>query len=105
MTRYTRGADFERKVKKHLEAYAWSVTRSAGSHGLADLVAIAPGPVVAYVQCKRDARLSKQDRIDLVTHCLAFDCVPILAFKSEMGISYLELFEGAAPMEWYPCAK
>jgi Holliday junction resolvase len=101
VTRYTRGADFERKVKKHLELHAWSVTRSAGSHGLADLVAVAPGPTVAYIQCKRDAKLSNQERSDLVLHCMAFDCVPILAHKDGKEIKYLELFAGA-PMEWHP---
>jgi Holliday junction resolvase len=101
VTRYSRGADFERKTKAHLEAHAWCVTRAAGSHGMWDLVAIAPGPVVALIQCKRDAKLSKEDRTNLITHSLAFDCVPILAFKDGPGIKYLELFEGA-PMEWHP---
>jgi Holliday junction resolvase len=100
MTRYAVGADFERKVKLDLANHAWSVTRAAGSHGMWDLVAVAPGPVVAYIQCKRDARISREDRENLITHCLAFNCVPILAYKDQ-GIKYLELFQGA-PMEWHP---
>jgi Holliday junction resolvase len=102
MTRYSRGADFERKVKKHLERHGWSVTRAAGSRGPWDLDAKAPGPVCAYIQCKRDAKLSKQDRSKLILHCLAFDIVPIMAYKDADGeIAYLELFEGP-PMEWHP---
>jgi Holliday junction resolvase len=101
MTRYAVGATFERKVKKELESRAWSVTRAAGSHGMWDLVAIAPGPTVAYIQCKKDAKLSREDRENLVTHCLAFNCVPILAHKDGKEIKYLELFQGA-PMEWHP---
>jgi Holliday junction resolvase len=101
MTQYSRGADFERKTKKGLELRGWSVTRAAGSHGMWDLVAVSPGPMVAYVQCKRDAKLSKEDRLNLITHCLAFNCVPILAFKDGKDIKYLELFDGP-PMEWHP---
>ena len=34
------GIKQEYRVKKHLEAQGWLVTRSAGSHGYADLIAI-----------------------------------------------------------------
>jgi Holliday junction resolvase len=101
MTQYSRGADFERKVKLDLATHAWSVTRAAGSHGMWDLVAVSPGPTVVYIQCKRDAKLSKEDRTNLITHCLAFNCVPVLAYKDGKDIKYLELFLGA-PMEWHP---
>lgn len=56
MTKYTRGANYERLMKKRLEALGYYVVRSAGSHGVADLVAIgAPNTYcvpVLLVQCK-----------------------------------------------------
>jgi Holliday junction resolvase len=100
VTRYTIGADFERKVKKDLESRAWLVVRSAGSRGRADLWAIAPGRTVALIQCKRDAKLSEAERLGLVTEAAAFECIPILAYK-DAGVRYLELGEGE-PVEWHP---
>jgi hypothetical protein len=32
---------------------------------------------------------------------MAFNCIPILAYKDGKAIQYLELFAGA-PMEWQP---
>lgn len=42
---YRKGARFENRVKEHLEQNGWYVMRSAGSHGLADLIAINPGSI------------------------------------------------------------
>lgn len=56
-----RGANFERRVRAHLEAEGWLVVRAAGSRGCFDLVALRPngrgGCQVSLVQCKvRGAR-------------------------------------------------
>lgn len=51
-----RGAHFERRVRRLLEAEGWYVVRMAGSRGVADLLALRPnGPVgaeVRFVQVK-----------------------------------------------------
>jgi Holliday junction resolvase len=101
MTQYSRGADFERRVKAHLEAHAWLAKRIAGSRGKVDVVGIGPGPTVVLIQCKTNARLSKADRWALLEEALPFNCVPILAYKDGKEIKYLELFDGP-PMEWHP---
>ena len=38
MTNYSKGANFERRVKRYLESCGYYVVRSAGSHGVLDLV-------------------------------------------------------------------
>lgn len=101
MTRYKRGADFERKVKVDLQAHGWFVVRSAGSHGPVDLVAQAPGPSVAWIQCKRDGRMSSEDQDALINLALAFNAIPVLAYKEKKEVCYAELFaEGI--MDWSP---
>ncbi len=62
--RYLAGANFERKVKKQLEAEGCLVIRSAGSKGVADLVAIKEGRNV-LVQCKTD-KISAKEAGELV---------------------------------------
>jgi Holliday junction resolvase len=57
MTQYTRGANFERKVKKYLEDLDYYVVRSAGSKGQADLVAIKRGETL-LIQCKISGNIS-----------------------------------------------
>jgi len=42
MTKYTKGADLERKIKKELEEAGYYVIRSAGSKGRFDLAAFHP---------------------------------------------------------------
>lgn len=75
-TNYQRGADFERKVRDHLmfDLDACYVVRSAGSRGIADLVAFFPSteaieydsapiyvPQVWLVQVKRDGKITPED--------------------------------------------
>jgi Holliday junction resolvase len=65
MNNYRRGADFERRVCKYFEKTGHFVIRSAGSHGIIDLVAIKGGEV-SLVQCKINGVLSKAARLQLV---------------------------------------
>jgi Holliday junction resolvase len=102
MTQYSRGAGFERKVKADLQANGYFVVRAAGSHGPVDLTAQAPGPIVAWIQCKRDGRMSIVDRRALVDLASAFNAVPVLAFKDDdKRIKYSEL-QGDEYLDWDP---
>ena len=112
-TRYARGADFERKVRDHCmhDLDATYVVRSAGSRGIVDLVVFFAGedviegeldtgakfaltmPVVWLVQCKRDGRLSAEDRELLTSLAAETGATPYLAF---IGPSGLELEEVSA---------
>ena len=40
LTKYERGRAYEYRIAKKLRAEGWTVLRTAGSHGFADLVAI-----------------------------------------------------------------
>lgn len=53
MTNYRRGAGREREWAERQEADGWSCTRSAGSHGVADVVCCRAG-VILYEQVKSD---------------------------------------------------
>jgi len=58
MSNYSRGANFERRVRKYLENEGWVVFRSAGSHSPADLIALKAGEV-KLIQCQTDGAFSK----------------------------------------------
>ena len=48
---YLRGRRLEWQVKKDLEADGWTVMRTAGSHGFADLIALRDD-TIRFIQCK-----------------------------------------------------
>lgn len=84
-TPYSKGANFERRVKKELEKYGWFVVRSAGSKSPVDLVAIKYGKCVMY-QCKYgDAKMSKKelDRFDEL--CRDLYTAGYLAYTDKSG--------------------
>jgi len=60
-TNYQRGRDTEYKVKKELEKEGYVVFRTAGSHGVADIIAI-NSKVVRLIQVKR----TKSDRMPVI---------------------------------------
>lgn len=65
MSNYSRGANFERRVMKNLEARSWTVFRSAGSHSPVDLVAIRMGEVQLY-QCQIDKHFAPGKRAAVI---------------------------------------
>ena len=74
MNRYNIGRRFEYRIKKWFEDRGFFVVRSAGSRGLADLVAI-KGKEVILVQCKA----YKPSQMEVLEYKRQ---------KIEMGISY-----------------
>jgi len=63
---YVKGANFERQVKKQYEEIGYLVVRTAGSHGVADLVAFPPlrnvkewNPIL--IQCKNTKKVYLPD--------------------------------------------
>jgi Holliday junction resolvase len=102
MTQYSRGYAFELKVWKDLQRNGYFGVRAGGSRGPVDLMVVAPGPEVVFIQCKRDGRLSIEDRRDLYNLATAFDATPILAYRDDDGqIKYSEI-EGDAYVDWHP---
>jgi Holliday junction resolvase len=92
---YARGAEFERRTKRHLETNGYTVMRSAGSHSLVDLIALKPGQTV-LVQCKINGVLGPTDRARMVAlaEWLTYpggDVVPVLATKPPRGGGPIDL--------------
>ncbi|MDG7037388.1 MAG: hypothetical protein JRM72_08410 [Nitrososphaerota archaeon] len=87
---YQNGRALEYRVKRQLEDDGWFVTRSSGSHGPADLVALKRGRPPLLVQCKANGRISPEEREELVKVSKSVGAVPMLAAKG-MGIRELEL--------------
>lgn len=88
MSRYSRGADFERVVKRDLERRGYLAYRSAGSHGAADVIALCEGHMAILVQCKTNGRICPGDRTELLGEARIAGAVPMLASKSKSRIIY-----------------
>lgn len=83
-TNYARGAEFERRVKRHLETNGYTVLRSAGSKSPIDLIALKPGAIV-LIQCKPTPRLSPADRESITRIATHVGATPVLASKDPRG--------------------
>ena len=87
MTNYSKGRDFEYKVMHRFEEAGYTVFRTAGSHGIADVIAIKKQLVDDYlestqtevllIQCKYGSLISKKEREKLFALDLGpqVDCV------------------------------
>lgn len=66
LTNYNSGANFERKVKKHIENKGYYVMRSAGSKGSFDLFAVKKDSKekVSLIQCK-NRKPTKEEMADI----------------------------------------
>ena len=55
MTNYSKGRKKEYEIMHQLEREGWTVLRTAGSHGFADLIAINKKErKIRFIQCKPD---------------------------------------------------
>ena len=84
MTHYTRGRDFEYRVKRHLERHGFEVARMAGSHTAVDLMALRPGNWL-FIQCKTDGRISAEQWNKLLLMAQWANATPLLASKDGQG--------------------
>lgn len=88
------GARFERQVATVLHRLGWFVTRSAGSHGPADLVALAADGETLFVQAKLGGpgRLSPREWNALYLEALGYGGTPLLAHRPTRGhVEFLRL--------------
>jgi Holliday junction resolvase len=85
VTHYTRGAAFERAVAARLDIDGYLVLRAAGSHGVADLVALKPGQVV-LIQCKISGIISITEWNTFYETASRVDALPVLAYKPRRGV-------------------
>lgn len=92
MSRYSKGANFERRVEDLFQSMGFSAARVAGSHGLYDVIAIAPNAEKIYfIQCKTDRKLPPADWNLLYAHATVYGGVAVLAYKDgvRIGLDWL----------------
>jgi len=80
MSAYSKGANFERRVRGYLQEIGFVVFRSAGSHTPADLIALKAGEVL-LVQCKLDGKISPTERYALSVLGDELQCRVMLAWR------------------------
>jgi Holliday junction resolvase len=84
MTVYSRGAEKERRLMARLESAGWITYRSAGSHGMADLVALRREFRPLLIQVKGTAAgpfsgFGPEARYDLTAEARVAGAIPVLA--------------------------
>lgn len=78
-TRYQRGYAVERTIRKTLEELGFYVVRSAGSKGVADLVALYPTMPCILIQVKSGkAKLSADELGKFQSICTTYHCIGLL---------------------------
>jgi Holliday junction resolvase len=104
MNRYAAGYTFEREVMKYLSERGWECVRSAGSHGVTDIIASKPDDwtyseytaTLLLIQCKRHGELRPGEWNALWRMASRWQASPILARRGENGRG-LELWELRGP--------
>jgi Holliday junction resolvase len=84
VTHYRQGATFERKIMVLLADHGYVVFRSAGSHGVADVIAFKPGEVL-FVQCKTSGTISIREWNLLYAAANGIGAVPLMALRPGRG--------------------
>lgn len=85
LTNRQRGDYFERQVVLTLRAHGWIVVRSAGSLGVADLVALRKGNTPTLVSCKLGGRIGPAERAALVEAADLAGARAVLAMRPRGG--------------------
>ena len=84
MTKYEKGAGFERKIATILRRKGYFVTRSAGSFSIADLTALKKGQKPLIIQCKAGtAIVNEEDRDNLFLTAKRSGAIAITACKED----------------------
>ena len=89
MTGYSRGANFERRIRKHFESQGWTCFRSAGSHSPADLICIKGGEIM-LVHCQLDSYFPPAKIEQLKAIAEENNCRYLLAWRDKKKIQFKE---------------
>jgi len=87
---YQKGRAFEYKIKKAYEKSGYLVFRSAGSHSIADLIAIHPSGLVHLIQCKATSfeKIDKKEIETLKRIANMYNTKPVIAYKHTKKVTY-----------------
>jgi len=80
-----RGDYFERRARAALEADGWLVVRSAGSLGVADLVALRRGYTSRLISCKVTHHLPRRQALALIEAAEKAGAWAVCAWSSRPG--------------------
>ena len=103
MTQYARGRRKEWDVVKRLRADGWLAQRSAGSHGLWDVVAVKPGHRARLIQVKysRDGAFRRDENASALLALAANDAVvDVEVWVYRYGRSYPTRWEVSYLHDW-----
>jgi Holliday junction resolvase len=102
MSNYRKGANFERTVCGCLSVKGALCIRAAGSHGVADVIAIWPDGPAWLVQVKTNGEMSPAERKALGQVAHKYRMVPIKASRPERGVIRFERYHrfGQAGYQW-----
>jgi Holliday junction resolvase len=93
MSGASRGIYLERRVAEILAKRGWFTIRAAGSHGIADVVAVAPA-TVAFIQAKTDGAIRGLEWNRLWEVAGTYGAVPVVAqygTRSHRAIIFVEI--------------
>ena len=89
---YIAGANFERRVKKHMEDAGWACWRSPGSKSPADVVCIKGAyeklSMVLLIQCQLDLPFSAYKKRELLLLAKKLCAFPLLAYREGRKIQF-----------------
>jgi len=92
---YRKGRTFEYRVMHYLESIGYEVFRTAGSHGVADLIAFHPDSPPGWVQCKcGTATMSKKEKKELCERATNVGAIPLYVHTDRKGKLLFERMEG-----------
>lgn len=90
---YIKGRAFEHYVKRKLEAREWIVTRSRGSRGVFDLLAVKNGEIM-LIQCKWNNLIDEEERRNLLIKALKAGGIPVLATHINGKVKLIDIRNG-----------
>lgn len=86
--KYVSGRAFEYRVRDFFSRRGYYVTRSAGSHGIGDLICLKKGHIL-MIQCKLKGQISAEEKESLSHIADKVGAEPIIASKKE-GVLFFE---------------
>jgi len=101
MTNYTRGRALEYEIRDRLREDGYQTFRTAGSRGVADIIAIKPGQIL-YVQAKRDGRISPAERTALFRAAADVGALPLVAARQPRKPIEWRALTGTRARDWEP---
>ncbi len=77
---YRKGYKFEREIFNLFQSAGYYCIRSAGSHGIFDIVAIKNG-VTFGIQCKYNNHINRREELAMKTAYKQYGIVPLYAYR------------------------